>query len=131
MSGGRETRLSMGEKTFRKVLAAGVSLPFGSGAVPGRYPHGQQANQFAYFVRWGMTSTQALQTAFIAAATVLNYNWATQVGTLEKGKFADLIAVTGDPLADVSEMQRVKFVMKGGVVVRNDVAARQTASSAR
>ena len=129
LSGGRETRLSMGEKTFRKVLAAGVSLPFGSGAVPGRYPHGQQANQFAYFVKWGMTSTQALQTAFTEAAKVLNYDWSTQVGTLEKGKFADLIAVTGDPLADVTEMQRVKFVMKGGVVVRNDVPARQTASA--
>ena len=57
----------------------------------------------------------------MVAAQVLNYGWTDQVGSIEKGKFADLIAVAGDPLADVTEMQRVKFVMKGGVVVRNDL----------
>jgi imidazolonepropionase-like amidohydrolase len=123
LTGGKTTRLAMGEQTFRKLLAAGVSLPFGSGAVPGRYPHGDQADQFAYFVKWGMTPAQALQTAYMAAANVLNYGWADRVGSLEKGKYADLIAVAGDPLADVTEMQRVKFVMKGGTVVRNDLAA--------
>ena len=128
LSGGKASRIGMGELTFRKLLAAGVSLPFGSGAVPGRYPHGKQADQFAYFVKWGMTPAQALQTAFTAAATVLNYDWAGRVGSLEKGKFADLIAVSGDPLADVTEMQRVKFVMKGGVVVRNDLATPMTSS---
>ena len=51
----------------------------------------------------------------------MNYDWTDRVGSIEKGKFADLIAVAGDPLADVTEMQRVKFVMKGGVVVRNDL----------
>ena len=71
--------------------------PFGSGAVPERYPHGKQANQFAYFVKWGMTPAQALQTAFLAAANVLNYGWSDRVGSLEKGKFADVIAVIGDP----------------------------------
>jgi imidazolonepropionase-like amidohydrolase len=121
LSGGRLTRFDMAELTFKKVLAAGIPLPFGSGAVPGRIPHGKQANQFAYFVKWGMTPAQALQTTFITAANVLNYNWVNRVGSLEKGKFADLIAVSGDPLADVTEMQRVKFVMKGGIVVRNDV----------
>jgi imidazolonepropionase-like amidohydrolase len=121
LTGGKVSRLSMGEQTFRKLLAAGVALPFGSGAVPDRYPHGKQADQFAYFVKWGMTPAQALQTAFTVAATVLNYNWADRVGSIEKGKFADLIAVSGDPLADVTEMQRVKFVMKGGTVVRNDL----------
>ena len=128
LSGGKASRIGMGELTFRKLLAAGVSLPFGSGAVPGRYPHGKQADQFAYFVKWGMTPAQALQTAFTAAATFLNYDWAGRVGSLEKGKFADLIAVSGDPLADVTEMQRVKFVMKGGVVVRNDLATPMTSS---
>jgi imidazolonepropionase-like amidohydrolase len=68
-----------------------------------------------------MTPAQALQTTFLTAANVLNYNWVNRVGSLEKGKFADLIAVSGDPLADVTEMQRVRFVMKGGMVVRNDV----------
>ena len=131
LTGGKVTRFSLAEQTFKKVLAAGVPLPFGSGAVPDRYPHGRQADQFAYFVKWGMTPAQALQTAFLTAANVLNYDWAGRVGSLDKGKFADLIAVSGDPLADVSEMQRVKFVMKGGVVVRNDVAERRTAERGR
>ena len=122
ITGGKISRLAMGEMTFKKLLAAGVPSPFGSGAVPERYPHGKQANQFAYFVKWGMKPAQALQTAFLAAANVLNYGWADRVGSLEKGKFADVIAVSGDPLADVSEMERVKFVMKGGQVMRNDFA---------
>ena len=121
ITGGRVTRLALGERTFRKLLAAGVALPFGSGAVPGRYPHGKQADQFPYLVKWGMTPGRALQTAFLEAATVLNYGWADRVGSIEKGKFADLIAVSGDPLADVTEMQRVKFVMKGGSVVKNEL----------
>ena len=120
LTGGKISRLGMGELTFRKLLAAGVPSPFGSGAVPERYPHGKQANQFAYFVKWGMTPAQALQTAFLTAANVLNYGWSDRVGSLEKGKYADVIAVSGDPLSDVTEMERVKFVMKGGQVVRND-----------
>jgi imidazolonepropionase-like amidohydrolase len=131
LSGGTTTRIGLAERTFKKVLAAGVPLPFGSGAVPDRYPHGNQANQFPYFVKWGMTPAQALQTAFLVAANVLNYDWAQRVGSIEKGKFADLIAVAGDPLADVGEMQRVKFVMKGGVVVKNDVAERRAAARDR
>jgi imidazolonepropionase-like amidohydrolase len=63
----------------------------------------------------------------MVAANVLNYNWAERVGSLENGKFADLIAVSGNPLTDITEMQRVRFVMKGGVVVRNDL---QTVPSA-
>ncbi len=120
LTGGKTSRLAMGELTFRKLLAAGVPSPFGSGAVPERYPHGKQANQFAYFVKWGMTPAQALQTAFLTAANVLNYRWSDRVGSLEKGKYADVIAVSGDPLSDVTEMERVKFVMKGGQIVRND-----------
>lgn len=121
ITGGRTSRLAMGEMTFKKLLAAGVPSPFGSGAVPERYPHGKQANQFAYFVKWGMTPAQALQTAFLTAASVLNYGWSDRVGSLEKGKFADVIAVSGDPLGDITEMERVKFVMKGGQVMRNDL----------
>ncbi|HJZ73779.1 MAG TPA: amidohydrolase family protein [Vicinamibacterales bacterium] len=120
LTGGKTSRLAMGELTFRKLLAAGVPSPFGSGAVPERYPHGKQANQFAYFVKWGMTPAQALQTAFLTAANVLNYGWSDRVGSLEKGKYADVIAVSGDPLSDIAEMERVKFVMKGGQVIRND-----------
>ena len=119
LTGGKTSRLAMGELTFRKLLAAGVPSPFGSGAVPERYPHGKQANQFAYFVKWGMTPAQALQTAFLTAANVLNYGWSDRVGSLEKGKYADVIAVSGDPLSDVTEMERVTFVMKGGKVVKD------------
>src|SRR4051812_48399780 len=121
MTGGKTSRLAMAELSFKKLLAAGVPLPFGSGAVPVAYPHGRQADQFPILVKWGMTPAQALQSTFMVAAQVLNYSWKDQVGSIEKGKFADLIAVAGDPLADVTEMQRVKFVMKGGVVVRNDL----------
>src|SRR6266849_2251412 len=93
----------------------------GTGATSPAIPHGKQANQFAYFTKWGMTSAQALQTAFMPAAQMLNYDWDKQIGSIDRGKFADIIAVSGNPLADISEMERVKFVMKGGVVIRNEV----------
>jgi imidazolonepropionase-like amidohydrolase len=64
---------------------------------------------------------QALQTAYMPAARMLNYDWAGEIGSIDRGKFADIIAVSGNPLADVNEMERVKFVMKGGVVIRNEV----------
>ena len=126
------TRLAMAELTFKRLLKAGVPLVFGSGAVAGdgAFPHGKQADQFAWMVKWGMTPAQALQSAFMTAAGVLNYNWANRVGSLEKGKFADIIAVAGNPLKDVTEMERVKFVMKGGAVMKNDLAARPAASTA-
>jgi imidazolonepropionase-like amidohydrolase len=74
-----------------------------------------------------MTPAQALQTAFLTAANVLNYGWSDRVGSIEKGKFADIIAVAADPLRDVSEMERVKFVMKGGQIVRDEFANRDGA----
>lgn len=127
------TRFDMAVLSFKKLLQAKVPLVFGSGAVAGdgAFPHGRQADQFAYMVKWGMTPVQALQSSFIGAANVLNFNWASRVGTLEKGKFADVIAVTGNPLTDITEMERVKFVMKGGVVAKNDVAARPSATAAQ
>ena len=67
------------------------------------------------------TPTQAMQMPFLPTAAMLNYNWVDSIGSIEKGKFADIIAVAGNPLADISEMQRVRFVMKGGWVVKNDV----------
>ena len=109
------------EQAFRRALAGGVPIVFGSGATSAAVPHGKQADQFRYYTRWGMTPAQALQTAYLPAARMLNYGWENQVGTIEKGKFADIIAVSGNPLMDVTEMERVKFVMKGGMLVRNDL----------
>jgi len=127
------TRLGMAELTFKKLMKAGVPLVFGSGAVAGdgAFPHGKQADQFAWMVKWGMPPAQALQTTFIGEANVLNYNWSKKVGTLEKGKFADVIAVAGNPLTDVTEMERVKFVMKSGVVMKHDLTPRPPSTAAQ
>jgi imidazolonepropionase-like amidohydrolase len=122
-TGGRNSRLKLAEQAFKRALAAGVPIVFGSGATSPEIPHGVQANQFVYFVKWGMTPVQALQSSYINAAHMLNYGVEKEIGTLEKGKFADLIAVSGNPLADVTEMERVRFVMKGGMVVRNDLTS--------
>jgi len=124
ITGGKNSRFRMAEQSFKKARAAGVPIIFGSGATSASVPHGKQANQFAYYVKWGMTPAQALQMPFLTTATMLNYNWVDKIGSVEKGKFADLVAVAGNPLTDVTEMERVRFVMKGGMVVRNDLGAR-------
>jgi imidazolonepropionase-like amidohydrolase len=111
------------EQAFKRALAAGVTIVFGSGATSAAIPHGKQADQFRYFVKWGMTPAQALQTAFLPAARMLNYGWESQIGSIDIGKLADIIAVAGNPLEDVTEMERVKFVMKGGLVVRTELHA--------
>jgi imidazolonepropionase-like amidohydrolase len=118
-SGGRTTRFRLTELSFKRLVAAGVTEVFGSGAYLGG--HGVQAFQFAYYVKWGMKPAQALRMATSDAADTLNYDLGKHVGIVEKGRFADLAAVAGDPLADITEMERVKFVMKGGVVFRNEL----------
>jgi imidazolonepropionase-like amidohydrolase len=123
-TGGKNSRLKMAEQAFKKARAAGVPFVFGSGATSAEVPHGKQADQFPYFLKWGMTPTQALQMPFLPAAAMLNYNWVDRIGSVEKGKFADIIAVAGNPLTDISELQRVRFVMKGGLVVKNEIAGR-------
>ena len=70
-----------------------------------------------------MTPAQAINTAFMVAANDLNYNWAARLGSVEAGKLADIIAIPGDPLDDVSELMNIQFVMRGGVVIRNDLTA--------
>jgi imidazolonepropionase-like amidohydrolase len=120
-TGGRNSRLKLMEQAFRRALAGGVTMAFGSGATSPAIPHGKQGNQFGYFVKWGMSPAAALQMAYLPAARMLNYGWENEIGSLEKGKFADLIAVTGNPLADVGEMERVKFVIKGGLIAKNDL----------
>jgi len=99
---------------FRKAVKAGVRLSFGTDA--GVYPHGQNARQFAYMVRYGMTPMQAIQAATTSAAELMG--WSKDVGALSPGHFADMIAVPGDPIADITVLTRVAHVMKGGEVVR-------------
>ena len=118
-SGGKTTRLQLTELSFKRLVAAGVKQTFGSGAYT--VGHGMQAYQFAIYVKWGMSPAQALQTAMGVAAETLNYDLGNQVGYVEKGRFADIVAVSGDPLTDITEMERMKFVMKGGVVFRNEL----------
>ena len=120
---GKNSRLKLAEQAFRNARAEGVTIVLGSGATSNTIPHGRQWDQFARLVQWGMTPTEALQTAYLPSAQVLNYGWDKDVGTIENGKFADIIAVPGNPLADVNEMAKVRFVMKGGMVVKNDLAA--------
>src|SRR5207247_11283243 len=110
-TGGRNTRLRLAEQAFKRALAAGIPIVFGSGATSPAIPHGKQANQFAYYANWGMTAAQAIQTTYLPAAHMLSYNWDSQIGSIEKGKFADIIAVSGNPLMDISELEPVKFVM--------------------
>jgi len=102
-------------ENFRKAVKAGVKLTFGTDA--GVYPHGDNPKQLAVMVRYGMTPMQALQAATITGADALGLK--DKVGVIAAGQAADIIAVTGDPLADVHSMEHVLFVMKGGQVYRN------------
>jgi imidazolonepropionase-like amidohydrolase len=99
---------------FRKAVAAGVKMTFGTDA--GVYPHGLNARQLPYMVKWGLTPMQALQAATINAATLIG--WEDKVGSIAPGKSADIIAVEGDGLADISRYTRVAFVMKTGTVYK-------------
>jgi len=119
---GRNSRLKLLEQAVRRAVAAGVPIVFGSGATSDRIPHGKQAGQFKYYAKWGLGPAQSLQTAYLSAARMLNYDWEKHIGTIEKGKYADIIAVSGNPIADLSVMERVRFVMKGGVVMRNELS---------
>jgi imidazolonepropionase-like amidohydrolase len=103
---------------FRKAAQAGVKIAFGTDA--GVYPHGWNAKQFAYMVRYGLTPMQAIQSATVNAADLIG--WADRVGSLEPGKLADIIAVQGDPTTNVTVLEHVQFVMKGGQVVKNELA---------
>src|SRR6266704_1045775 len=108
------------QQNVKKAFAAGVKVAFGTDAAV--YPHGLNAGEFRVYVKLGMTPLAAIQTATINAADLLG--WTKQVGTLEPGKFADLIAVDGDPTKDVTTLEHVRFVMKGGVVYKNDYSKR-------
>jgi imidazolonepropionase-like amidohydrolase len=115
-TGGKYSLEAMREKSGRLAISRGLKISFGSGVGP--FAHGTQAVEFSYLVKYGMTPGQAIQTATTVAAEMMG--WQDRIGSIEKGKFADIIAVAGDPLKDITELERVKFVMKGGEVIRND-----------
>jgi len=99
---------------FRRELEAGVPMAMGSDVGP--FPHGTQAREFVLMVKYGMAPLAAIQAGTLNGAKLLG--WAGEIGKLEAGYFADVIAVDGDPLADITALQKVSFVMKGGVVYK-------------
>jgi imidazolonepropionase-like amidohydrolase len=99
---------------FRKAVAVGVKMAYGTDS--GIYPHGMNAMQLPYMVKYGMTPMQAIQSATISAADLMQ--WKDSVGSIAPGKYADLIAVEGDALADLRSFRKVAFVMKGGTVYK-------------
>jgi imidazolonepropionase-like amidohydrolase len=103
-------------KNLAHAFASGVKVAFGTDAAV--YPHGLNGHEFAVMVKLGLTPLQAIQASTINAADLLG--WTGKVGTLEPGAWADIVAVDGDPLKDVTTLERVKFVMKGGDVVKNE-----------
>ena len=109
----------MVKASFQRALKAGVKIAFGANASSGAEDHGAQAKEFESMVEYGMTPAQAIRSATAMGAELMG--WQDRLGTVEKGKYADIIAVTGNPLSDISELERVKFVMKGGEIVRNNM----------
>lgn len=102
-------------ENFKKAVDAGIKIAFGTDA--GIYPHGWNAKQFEYMVKWGLTPLQAIQAATINAANLLG--WEKNVGAIEPGLYADIIAIEDNPLDDISSLKNVAFVMKGGVIIKN------------
>jgi len=100
---------------FRKAVQAGVKMAFGTDA--GVFPHGQNAKQFAWMVKYGMTPMQAIQSATTGAADLIGQK--NELGSIAAGKIADIVAVTGDPTVDVSKLERIDFVMKDGKVFKH------------
>jgi imidazolonepropionase-like amidohydrolase len=120
-TGGKYRMIPIFEKAVSLAAGTkGLKIMVGSGADGSTFPHGTQALEFEWLAkRAGMGSVRAIQAGTIVNAEVMG--WKDQIGSITKGKFADLIAVSGDPVADITELQRVKFVMKGGKVIRNEL----------
>jgi len=108
--------LPAARRNEERAIRAGVKIAFGTDSAV--YPHGLNAHEFAVMVKLGMTPAAAIKAATLNAAELLG--WSDRVGSLEPGKFADLIAVDGDPLHEVAVLENVKFVMKGGFVVKDE-----------
>lgn len=108
-------------ENFRKAFQAGAIMGFATDA--GVYPHGDNWKQFPKMVEWGMKPIDAIRAATINGADILA--WSDRVGVIEKGHYADIIGIEGDPLTDINAMGRVKMVIKGGEIIRNDFGSRQ------
>ncbi len=106
-------------ENFRKAAKAGVKIAYGTDA--GVYPHGDNGKQMVKMVEWGLTPMQAIQSATTSAADLIGVK--TKVGQVAPGFFADVIAVKGDPLADVALLEKPAFVMKGGAIYKNNLTA--------
>ena len=104
---------AVSRQNIKKAFNAGVKIAFGTDAAV--YPHGLNAHEFAVYVQIGMTPLQAIQTATVNAADLLGWS---KIGSIENGNFADIIAVNGDPLKDVTLLQDPVMVMKGGTVYK-------------
>ena len=107
------------KENFAKAVQKGVKVALGTDAGGFDWKKVNQAKEFEYYVQYGMTPMQAIRTGTTVAAELLG--WSDKAGTVETGKWADLVAVSGDPLKDITELQRVKFVMKGGAVYKNEL----------
>ncbi len=118
-TGGKYDLPSIFAKTFQMGLSMKVKMMFGSGVDGDPYAHGDQYTEFEWLVSHGMAPAKVLQLATAVDAEAMG--WQNDIGSLEKGKYADLVAVSGDPVKDITEIRRIKFVMKGGKIVRNEL----------
>jgi imidazolonepropionase-like amidohydrolase len=118
--GGNWTKMVDLEKAaFQKALKKNVKIALGTDAGGFDWKELNQAKEFGYYVNYGMTPLQAIRSGTVVPAELLG--WSDKMGTIEAGKWADLVAVSGDPLKDITELERVKFVMKGGLVYKNEI----------
>jgi imidazolonepropionase-like amidohydrolase len=118
--GGNWTKMVDLEKAaFQKALKKNVKIALGTDAGGFDWKELNEAKEFEYYVNYGMTPMQAIRSGTVVPAELLG--WSDKIGTIEPGKWADIVAVSGDPLSDITELQRVKFVMKGGSVYKNEM----------
>lgn len=115
------------KKNMAKAFRAGVRVALGTDA--GVYPHGQNGGEFWSMVELGLTPTQALQSGTVNAAELMG--WTDRIGVIREGMFADMVAVKGDPLSDIRLLQHVQFVMKDGVVYKNEISGANSSAQAR
>ena len=106
-------------ENFAKAVKKGVKIALGTDVGGFDWEKVNQAKEFEYYVQYGMTPTQAIRTGTAVAAELLG--WSDKLGTIETGKWADIVAVSGDPLKDIMELQKVKFVMKSGAIFKNEL----------